>query len=508
MADKFDILQASDYNVRAQIKTHLEYLNNTSTGDYVPGAVYGKGQEVFDGSNLSEAKIDGVTSSPFVSPVGTPEYLYDGTGMRNTPQLASQVIFGNRYTNPDEPLYITGYRVNVVSGNFYSIVTVSDPLGAKILNELAQFTSDRTGWVTLSIEPVPIPTGDIFDLFCVVREPDPTPVIVTAPYNYLTPQNAVDPIAGEIQHGRSQMDQMRISYTDDNTVDRTALIQGLSIGDQISDGIIDWAVQSNSDQGTFAIIGVTPATVSTAGAKNFDFQTVTPTPIAIPSDPAYWATSPFPFIQGLVGVDVAYDDITTNTNAYGIDILGQPAYIPDPSEWHLKIIASGGSDSSSPSKRIKSEVVARAASYVDQDPPGLGLAQQVALEDVQVVSDAFTIDASGLATCLIADEYTIKIKLAIGRTGSSGESQIYTRALLNGTPIGDPTHTIVDNARIEIPQFVDNQIEMAVGDTIALEFIRDSDGTNSGGLRAGNPDVAGWSDSPSAKLTIVRNYLG
>jgi len=161
----------------------------------------------------------------------------------------------------------------------------------------------------------------------------------------VTPQNAVDPIAGEIQHGRSTQDQMRISYIDDLATDRTSVIQGLSIGDVISDGVFDWTVQSNADQGTWALVGVTPATVSVAGIRQFDFQTVTATPIDIPSDPAYWASSPFPFIQGLIGVDVAYADITTNTNAYGVDILTQPAYIPDEAEWHLKIIASGGTDS-------------------------------------------------------------------------------------------------------------------------------------------------------------------
>ena len=106
-------------------------------------------------------------------------------------------------------------------------------------------------------------------------------MVVTALYDYQTPQNTAVPLSGQIIHGRSQQDQMRISYTDDNAipVDRTALIQGLSIGDQISDGIFDWAVQSNSDEGTWGLIGVAPATVSAAGIKNFDFETVTPTPI-------------------------------------------------------------------------------------------------------------------------------------------------------------------------------------------------------------------------------------
>ena len=128
------------------------------------------------------------------------------------------------------------------------------------------------------------------------------------------------------------------------------------------------------------------------------------------------------------------------------------------------------------------------------------------MEDVQLVTEYFTADATGLFTCLVSDEYEIKIKLSIGREGAGGESQIYTRAVVNGVPVGDTTHTIVATSRIEIPQFINLYYNFSAGDTFYLEFIRDIDGSDSGGLRAGIPDVAGWASSPSAKIQFVRTY--
>ena len=126
----------------------------------------------------------------------------------------------------------------------------------------------------------------LFDLVCVAKSPDPTPVEVIASYNYLTPQNPTVPAAGEIQHSRGDPAEMRISYTDQGAVDRTALIQSLTIGDTITDGVLNWSVQANTDQGTWAAIIVAPANTSTLGIKDFTFATYAPTPTSVPSDPA------------------------------------------------------------------------------------------------------------------------------------------------------------------------------------------------------------------------------
>ena len=144
-----------------------------------------------------------------------------------------------------------------------------------------------------------------------------------------------------------------------------------------------------------------------------------------------------------------------------------------------------------------------AESLADQDPVGLGVALQVTLGPAQTTA-YFDVDALGNVTCLATDEYTLRAKFTIGRSGGGGESQIYTRLLVNGVPVGPSSHTIIDNARIEIPFDFEANGVLTAGDVLTFEIIRDTDGNNSGGLSAGIPDVAGWASSPSARLLLTR----
>jgi hypothetical protein len=116
----------------------------------------------------------------------------------------------------------------------------------------------------------------------------------------------------------------------------------LTPGDQIVINLISYAIQSNQVDAGFANIVVAPAVVTIAGIQDITFETVVATPISVAEDLAYWSTSNFPLVQGLKGVDIAYANIVPDDNAYGVDLLVQQAYIPDPAEWWLKLVAGGG----------------------------------------------------------------------------------------------------------------------------------------------------------------------
>jgi hypothetical protein len=144
------------------------------------------------------------------------------------------------------------------------------------------------------------------------------------------------------------------------------------------------------------------------------------------------------------------------------------------------------------------------ANITDQLPVGLGTALQVVFGAPQTTT-WFDLDALGNITCLVADEYTVRLKFAVGRRGApAGVSQIYTRALINGVAQGFSSHAILDNPDVEIPFDFEGVGPLAVNDILTFEIIRDTDGNNSGGLYAGNPTVVGWNPSPSANLTISR----
>ena len=155
------------------------------------------------------------------------------------------------------------------------------------------------------------------------------------------------------------------------------------------------------------------------------------------------------------------------------------------------------------SVNVIAETVLTAGSIVDQEPTGLGVALQIEFGAAQTTTE-FDLNAAGDIECLVADEYQFRAKFTVGRDGASGESQIYVRGLVNGTQLGDSSHVIVDDSRIEVPFDKEFTVSLSVGDIVTFELIRDTDGDDSGGLTAGNPDVVGWNPSPSARVLVTR----
>jgi len=149
------------------------------------------------------------------------------------------------------------------------------------------------------------------------------------------------------------------------------------------------------------------------------------------------------------------------------------------------------------------ETAILAASEVDQDPTGLGVPLQVTLGDAQT-TDYFDLDAAGNLTCLQTDEYTMRAKFTVGRESNTGESEIYTRGLINGVAVGHTSHTIIDNQRTEIPFDFEANGTLTAGDVVTFEIVRNTTGDDSGGLRVGVPAVAGWATSPSVRVLISR----
>ncbi len=192
--------------------------------------------------------------------------------------------------------------------------------------------------------------------------------------------------------------------------------------------------------------------------------------------------------------------IGTTDGSYSLQLKGEPAqgqlatYDATIQRW----IPQSGSINST----IKVENAFESASFIDQNPSGLGVAVQVAFGGA-LNTPYFSDDGAGNITCLATDEYTIRIRVGIGREGAAGISQIYLRALINGVATTYSAVAIVDSARIEIPATFEGTIPLQVNDVLTFEIIRDTDGNNSGGLRAGIPDV-GWNPSPSALITITR----
>lgn len=299
---------------------------------------------VNDDGWLMIAKVD-TTDRAAPQPAGDEFYLYDGTGMVDqTANGVKQIVFGTRYTAV-LPFYLNGYRIEVVAGNFYEVISVVDPLGTAQVRFLNAFTADTTGWREFGIVPDLHPAGTTFDLMVIVQQPDPAPVTYTGDWSYSTPNNPTIPLSGQITQATTAVNILRVHSRDSAAVDRSAELRTLSVGDRIAGPDISWAIQSvtevGSDPNNYFDFNVAPAVQSgTAGVQTFEFETTVPVDITYVRDDAFYAGSPS--AQGLYVEDSSWENVVPDTNAYGTDILVQNALIsPD---WD--VMASTGSGGS------------------------------------------------------------------------------------------------------------------------------------------------------------------
>ncbi len=150
---------------------------------------------------------------------------------------------------------------------------------------------------------------------------------------------------------------------------------------------------------------------------------------------------------------------------------------------------------------VKEVEVLRAASTVIQAPTAVDTALQLTFGSAQgSASDPVMINAAGLVTFNTAGSYAVRIKLQAGRTGASGTSILLSRILLNGSPAA----TKLVSADITIPIESRVVINPTAGQTFAVQIMRDSAGTNFGGVYPQAATVTAWGTAPSALLVISR----
>ena len=154
---------------------------------------------------------------------------------------------------------------------------------------------------------------------------------------------------------------------------------------------------------------------------------------------------------------------------------------------------------------VKEVEVLRASSLVSQSPSAVDTPLQVAFGAAQ--GSALTpvqISASGLVTFNEAGNYAVRIKLQAGRTGASGTSILLSRLLLAGAQYGSPAATKLVSADVTIPIESRVVINATAGQTFSVQIMRDSAGSNFGGIFPQAAAVTAWGTAPSALLVISR----
>ena len=158
---------------------------------------------------------------------------------------------------------------------------------------------------------------------------------------------------------------------------------------------------------------------------------------------------------------------------------------------------------------VKDVELIRAVSVAaDQQPSAVDVALQIEFGVAQKTgSDPVMIDALGNVTFNQAGNYTIRITAHFGRTGASGTSLLFGRALLNGVQIFGSVAAKLASSDDLAPKPIAFNGTFSAGDVLTFEIIRDSTGSNFGGLFNTTPVAAGWNDAPTAIVTITRSEV-
>ena len=154
---------------------------------------------------------------------------------------------------------------------------------------------------------------------------------------------------------------------------------------------------------------------------------------------------------------------------------------------------------------VKEVEVLRAASLVAQAPTAVDTLLQVAFGAAQgAPSDPVSISDAGLVTFNQAGNYAVRVKLQCGRTGASGTSILLSRLVLGGTQLGSAACVKLTQTDATTP--TDSRVVMSptAGQTFAVQIMRDSAGSNFGGIYPQAATVTSWGTAPSALLVISR----
>lgn len=154
---------------------------------------------------------------------------------------------------------------------------------------------------------------------------------------------------------------------------------------------------------------------------------------------------------------------------------------------------------------MKEVELLRAASTVAQAPTAVDTPLQLAFGAAQnSASNPVMINAAGLVTFNTAGNYAVRIKLQCGRTGATGTSILLSRLLLSGVQTGSTACVKLTQTDATTPTESRVVINATAGQTLAVQIMRDSAGSNFGGVYQQVATVTAWGTAPSALLVVSR----
>lgn len=156
-------------------------------------------------------------------------------------------------------------------------------------------------------------------------------------------------------------------------------------------------------------------------------------------------------------------------------------------------------------KGVREVELLRAASTTTQAPTAVDTPLQLTFGAAQLsATDPVMLNSAGQVTFNTAGVYAIRIKLQNGRTGATGTSILLSRLLINGAQVGSTAAVKMTQTDATTPTESRVVIQATAGQTFTVQIMRDSAGSNFGGVYPQVATVAAWGTAPSALLVISR----
>ena len=156
-------------------------------------------------------------------------------------------------------------------------------------------------------------------------------------------------------------------------------------------------------------------------------------------------------------------------------------------------------------KGVREVELLRAASTATQAPTAVDTPLQLTFGAAQLsATDPVMLNSAGVVTFNSAGAYAVRIKLQNGRTGATGTSILLSRLLINGAQVGSTAAVKMTQTDATTPTESRVIVQASAGQTFTVQIMRDSSGSNFGGVYPQVATVAAWGTAPSALLVISR----
>lgn len=156
-------------------------------------------------------------------------------------------------------------------------------------------------------------------------------------------------------------------------------------------------------------------------------------------------------------------------------------------------------------KGVREVELLRAASTATQAPTAVDTPLQLTFGAAQLsATDPVMLNSAGQVTFNSAGAYAVRIKLQNGRTGATGTSILLSRLLINGAQVGSTAAVKMTQTDATTPTESRVIVQASAGQTFTVQIMRDSSGSNFGGVYPQVATFSAWGTAPSALLVISR----